>query len=118
MNEDNDFREENLRRLIAAGFGHDARPDVSVRERTQARLIAALRARSRQEPRGFPEPVLLALAGAVVLCASLGLAGMLNLVRTVVPVGPLSLVMAVFCANLAAVPVGSVALVIRRKRNA
>lgn len=103
----------NLERLIRAACGAEARPTPATRRRLRRRLSAVLS--ETRPPREFPAGILALLGGLILLSAAAGfLSGRAAGVR--LPLGialnPASLMALV---NLAALPIASLVIVIRRK---
>lgn len=113
MSDDNHSEEENTARLIAAGFGPEARPGLRIRAATLQRL------RSRLGPRraatAFPEHILCLLLGMLVLMAAWSGTDLMK-ANSSFGDGVTSLVcLAAALLNLAFVPVAGFVIVIRRR---
>ena len=72
VDDDTNWQEKNIARLLKAGFDRSARPDPETRSRTWRRLLAEVR-QMRPEP-SFPGGALCLLAaGLLLLAVTLGL---------------------------------------------
>ncbi|MGA2062404.1 MAG: hypothetical protein ABSG67_18125 [Thermoguttaceae bacterium] len=113
MNVPFDHIEENLSRLILAGFGPESRPDPRARARVFQYLAEHLP--GRQSARAFPERSMLALVGILILMAVClavqphwtGIPPSMSLPNLIVGI--------VLILNLVFIPIASVVIVLRRR---
>lgn len=114
MDQEERHLEENVERLIRAGYSPAARPRVELRQKTHARLVGELRARAAELE--FPLPVLGGLVGALLLMAGWFAVQLANEFigtnRTALVVVELLL-----GANLLSIPIASF-MIVRRRRYA
>lgn len=111
MDEDERLLEENTARLLQAGMGGAAQPDLARRAATFRRLQQELRARRAPE---FPEAALVAL-GALWCCLAVWLTVQVLQGGAIAssPVAPL--LVAWLTLNVALTPVASLVILARRK---
>lgn len=109
------FTEENLARLIRAGYSSAARTVPAVREQTWQRLAAEL---SQRHPAAFPDAILAILAGIVTLLAGWLFAQTLTGVAMPITIPPdlVPVVILIVAINLFAVPITGIIIVIRSQR--
>jgi hypothetical protein len=113
MNDENGPSEEDLARLIAAGFGPEARPGERARAATLRNLRARLR--PRRVATAFPEHVLCLLLGALMLLGASLAAEMIEADFFCGSPTPNLVFAAVLLLNVAFVPIAGVVIVIRRR---
>jgi len=111
MDSDRDYLEENTARLIRAGLGSRARPDPKVGEEMLRRMRGEVLA--CRTSIGFPNGVLVALAGVLLLMAA-WLAIHTAAGQPIMASTTLTITAAVLALNLSSVPVASLIIVIRR----
>lgn len=108
-----DCQEDDVARLIRAGFGAAARPGPRASEETFRHLVAGLRA--QQSAAGFPDRIVVLLIGVLVLMG----AWVANLVMgpDVPPTTalPTLVVVGLLAVNLGLVPMASLVIVWRRR---
>lgn len=112
MESERDYLEENTARLIRAGLGSRVRPDPKAGEEMLRRMrdeVLACRTRI-----GFPNGVLVALAGVLLLMAT-WLAIQTAAGQPIMTSTSLTIMAAVLALNLSSVPAASLIIVIRRR---
>jgi hypothetical protein len=113
MNDPHEYVEENLARLIQAGFGSESRLDPTARAQMLRRLTNDLRARQRVV--ALPQWIVVALTGFLVLLAAWlvfqhQLAAIPLELNLAYPVAAFILIL-----NLIFIPVSSIFIVLRRR---
>ena len=113
MNVPSDHTDENLARLIQAGFGPESLPDLRARARVFQCLAEHLP--GRQSAAIFPQGILLALVGILILLAVClaaqphwtGIPPSMSLPNLIVGI--------VLILNLVFIPIASIVIVLRRR---
>ncbi|HEY4761664.1 MAG TPA: hypothetical protein VIH42_13880 [Thermoguttaceae bacterium] len=113
MNDSLDHLEDNLARLIQVSYGAESRPNLGAHERTFKYLADNLH--SRQSAAVFPEQIVVALVGMLILLAAwlvsqVDWTGM-RLSTTL----PCLVVACVVLLNLLFIPIASIVILIRRR---
>jgi hypothetical protein len=113
MDNEDRLLEDNIARLIRAGYGPEVRPNARVRERVFARLASQVRSGSAAAE--FPASIIGLLFGALGLMAIWLAAPMIGVAARVTSVPSIAIVSAVLLVNLVSVPVAAIIIVIRRR---
>jgi hypothetical protein len=113
MNSEDYDLEDNIARLIRAGYGPEVRPDPRVREKTFEYLVSQLR--SENTLTEFPACTLGLLFCALVLMAIWLATQMVGVYVGITSLVPQVIIAATLFVNLASVPVAAIIIVKRRR---
>ena len=114
MENDEQYLEDNIKRLIQVGFSLPPKPNPQMKELTWQRLVSQLG--TKQKCMGFPDGTLVILACTRVWMAIWVVKRILSvgLAATLIP--SLELIHVVLALNLLCVPVAGIVVVVARRR--
>ena len=115
MDPDRQIEEENIVRLIQAGFGNEARPNPHLKTRALRALIDEIRKDITPEP--FPDLVIVALGGILTFAAVWFTSLILYRGVGVIDSGAITILFAWLGVNLVLSPATGLLILIRRRND-